>query len=527
MKFIFPVITLFIASFSNAQETRHLHPAMDVTNYDFSISLSDSSDFINGIAIIDLTVLTIDTKLHFDLIAAKDHSKGMTASTVWVNGKEVAFSQSKEILEVPIGIHNTGDKLQIKIAYKGIPENGLIISKNKFGQKTFFADNWPNRARHWLPCNDHPSDKATVSFSVTAPSKYQVVSNGLLKETTTLPNNFHYTKWVESKPIPTKVMVIGVAQFAIENVGNVECIPVSSWVFPQEREKGFFDYAQAADILPFFIQKIGPYPFEKLANVQSKTMFGGMENAGCIFYYENSVNGSRKEEALIAHEIAHQWFGNSATEIHWSHLWLSEGFATFLTNNYLESKYGPDTLNHQLNKQKKEIFQFAKSNTASPIIDSMATDYFFLLNENSYQKGGWVLHMLRKELGDSAFFSGIKEYYNQYKFSNASSSDFQKVMEKSSGKNLNKFFYQWLRLPGYPEISFQWKYNSMGELEIQTNLYELNIPIRIETQNDHSIIKVFINSRKQIHKFKMKEPINIMVDPGNTLLGEWEIIRVK
>ena len=134
-------------------------------------------------------------------------------------------------------------------------------------------------------------------------------------------------------------MVIGVADFAVNLSGTInECIPVYSWVYPEDRDKGFYDYAQAAEILPWFIKNVGPYAYKKLANVQSKTRFGGLENANTIFYSEHSVNGNRQSESLMVHEIAHQWFGNYATEKSFAHLWLSEGFATYMTILYMENK---------------------------------------------------------------------------------------------------------------------------------------------------------------------------------------------
>ena len=131
-------------------------------------------------------------------------------------------------------------------------------------------------------------------------------------------------------------MVFGAADFAVQLAGEHEGIPVSSWIFKEQKEKGFYDYAMALPVLEFFTKNVAPYPYEKLANVQSKTRYGGMENASCIFYYEASVKGDRSSEALIAHEIAHQWFGNSASEANWHHVWLSEGFATYWTHLYFE-----------------------------------------------------------------------------------------------------------------------------------------------------------------------------------------------
>ena len=261
---------------------------------------------------------------------------------------------------------------------------------------------------------DHPSDKASVDFIVTAPDHYQVVSNGLQTEETNLPNHFKITHYTETVPLATKVMVIGVADFAVNLSGNVDCIPVYSWVYPENKDKGFYDYALADNILPFFIKNVGPYAYKKLANVQSKTRFGGMENASAIFYFENSVVGDRKVEALLTHEIAHQWFGNSATEKNWQHIWLSEGFATYMTHLYLENKYGLDTLLKRMKTDRNDVIEFSKKKN-TPVVDTTITKNFMeLLNTNSYQKGGWILHMLRRKLGDEIFWKGIKKYYADY-----------------------------------------------------------------------------------------------------------------
>ena len=167
------------------------------------------------------------------------------------------------------------------------------------------------------------------------------------------------THWKESEPLPTKVMVIGVADFAVDHTGDVGKVPVYDYVFPESKEAGFKSYAVAREILLFYIKMFGPYAYEKLANVQSKTIFGGMENASAIFYFENSVTSKGIEE-LMAHEIAHQWFGDAASEKSFAHLWLSEGFATYMTNVYLENKYGIDTL------KKRENADRTTTRTATP-----------------------------------------------------------------------------------------------------------------------------------------------------------------
>ena len=148
------------------------------------------------------------------------------------------FKQENDKLIIPSKF-NIDDTAEVIINYRGIPADGLIISKNKFGKRTFFSDNWPNRAHNWIPCNDNPADKATVEFLVVAPSHYQVISNGIQIEESSFGDNNKETHWKEDVPLPTKVMAIGAADFAVNYVGDVNCIPVSSWVFPEDRNDGF------------------------------------------------------------------------------------------------------------------------------------------------------------------------------------------------------------------------------------------------------------------------------------------------
>jgi aminopeptidase N len=328
-------------------------------------------------------------------------------------------------------------------------------------------------------------------------------------------------------PVSTKVMVIGVADFAVGLAGVVDnCIPVYSWVYPENRDKGFYDYALAMEILPFFIRNVGPYGYKKLANVQSKTTFGGLENANTIFYSESSVGGNRKSEALIAHEIAHQWFGNMATEKTFAHLWLSEGFATYMTILYLEHKYGKDTVVAMLEQDRREVIAHARTSNR-PVVDT-TRNYMELLNANSYQKGGWVLHMLRKELGDSLFWKGIRKYYSEYAGAVADSEDFQKAMESVSGKDLAVFFRQWLHTPGIPRIKVSWRYEEKKkELVCQLNQLQQEpfyFPLTIAlTLRDGTVTSRTVTiDGPEIH-FSIPSatsPVGVRIDPGIALLFE-------
>lgn len=501
---------------------------LDVKHYRFNITLNDTNNIIKGNAVITTRFTKNLKQVIFDLVGKNKDGKGMTVTSVTRNGIALNFVQDSQHVMIK-DERIKGEKNTYNISYEGIPEDGLIISNTEFGDRSFFADNWPNRAHHWIPCNDHLSDKATVEFIVTAPDHYQVVSNGKEMEETNLPGHLKRTRWKENVPLPTKVMVIGVTNFAVTHFADVEGIPVSSWVYPENKDSGFKHYAIAKNILEWYINKIGAYPYEKLANVQSKTIFGGMENASCIFYFENSVNDPGIE-SLFAHEIAHQWFGDNVTEKDWPHLWLSEGFATYMTDLYLENKYGKDSLKNLLKQQRQTVLRFYK-NHKTPVVDTSGTNNLMhLLNANSYQKGAWVLHLLRRKVGDSLFWKGIRAYYKAFAGRNADTHDFEKTFEKATHENLATFFNQWLFNAGQPLLNIQWNYNqtkksvSIKIEQTQPDLFEF--PLTIVFVNGNNKVKKTIDIKHKITEKEISMPIvpaALITDPDVDLLFEGNV----
>jgi aminopeptidase N len=520
--------TIICVTFLSAQEHLPRFEEIDVQHYQFSLQLNDDNDIIKGAAAIKINFLKSISEFHLDLAEKKSAVKeGMTVSKVLENGKAVTFRHSDEKLFIqPMDKVEKGSTRNYTIHYSGAPGDGLIIAKNKHEDRTFFGDNWPDRAHHWLPTVDHPSDKATVEFIVTAPDHYQVVANGRQFEETNLNDGTKLTHWKESVPLPTKVMVIGVARFAVQLAGDSNGTPVTSWIYPQDREAGFGDYSLAVRVLNYYTEKIGPYPYEKLANVQSKTRYGGMENAGNIFYFEGSVTGNKDHEPLIAHEIVHQWFGNSASELSWHHIWLSEGFATYLTNLYIEDQLGEEAFRERMLSEKNRVIGFYKRSPV-PIVNTAVKDYNQLLNPNSYQKGGWVLHMLRHKFGKETFWKGVRLYYDRYKFSNALTKDFQEVMEEVSGEDLSAFFEQWIFKPGQPALNHKWKQekNKLWFTITQTQkgdpfFFPLEIELKME-DGSSTIQALNIKGSNESFDIKVKGKVSeVIIDPGMKLLFE-------
>ncbi|WNJ21354.1 M1 family aminopeptidase [Pontibacter sp. G13] len=507
------------------------NPEIDVLHYHFELTISDSTDEIQGLATIQVEFPIPGIQVFSLDLATPDKGtfkKGMTVTSVMEGPAKRFFTHEEDRLSIQLAAPAaSGNVHTFQISYHGVPADGLIISQNKYGDRTFFGDNWPNRAHHWLPSVDHPGDKATVQFSITAPDRYQVVANGYKVEESSIEPGLKLHAWKTDVVIPTKVMVFGAAAFAVQELGVHSGVPLSSWVYPQNREAGFFDYEIAEQVLDFFVGKLGPFPYQKLANVQSTTRYGGMENASNIFYAEQSVTGKRISEDLIAHEIAHQWFGNSATEATWDHIWLSEGFATYFTQLYREETYDREKLVEGMEQNRTRIFT---QNLMRPVVDSDQEDPNTLLNVNSYQKGAWVLHMLRREVGDDVFWLGVKNYYEAYQYGNATTKDFQAIMEAASGKDLDTFFEQWLYRSGWPKLKMTWSYDkskSKLTLKLSQNqggtpyIFPLDIDLFASQSIEPERHTVDVDQKEMEWTWKLKvAPTELRLDPDTWLLAE-------
>lgn len=523
-KFLCLFVFLVVPGILSAADGYPRKTYADVLHYEFALAINDSTDRIEGRALIRIRFINGSDSVSFDLKSINSAGKGMSVENVSSVNKKLKWEHVKQKLLVLLdNPAKQDDTLEFVINYSGIPDDGLIISKNKYGNRTFFSDHWPDRAHNYLPCIDHPYDKASVDFIITAPDKYQVVASGVLVEESDLVGPTTLTHWRETVPQVTKVMAFGAAEFAVQYAGMVNNVPVWSWVYPENRKEGFSDYSVAVKPMEYYSTLIGAYPFKKLANVQSKTIYGGLENAGTIFYSENSITGLGKAEGLIAHEIAHQWFGNCVTEADWHHVWLSEGFATYLTELYFESFKGKERLKSDMTAARTRVLKYYDKNP-KPIIDTTITNLMDLLSPNSYQKGAWVLHMLRHELGDEVFMKGLRLYYERYYNSNALTKDFEDIMEEVSGRDLGKFFQQWLFTAGQPELSIAHrKGKKKGTVDViieqkQHYLFEFNLDILIKNSRGETVENIVVTDRITRVVIKSDDDIVIIPDPDVNLL---------
>ncbi len=413
------------------------------------------------------------------------------------------------------------------VQYSGIPAEGLRLIKNIYGERTAFSESWPDRARQWLPTIDHPYDKATGEFIVTAPAHYQVVANGLLREELDLPGGLRRTHWQQSVPIASWLFTIGVARFSVHHYDVVRGIPQHVWVFPQDRDKGYAIFELTGRrAFEFFSDQVGPYAYEKLAHVEAAGVSGGMESSTSIFYGEKNVAGGN---APVVHEVAHQWFGNAVTEKDWDDVWLSEGFATYFTHLYAEQFRGRDEFVRGLKTDVATIVQAQLKAPDQPVIHRNIADMSTVLNRFVYQKAGWVLHMLRATMGTEKFWTGIREYYQRYRNLNASTDDFRQVMEQAAETDLSWFFDQWLRRPGMPVLKGGWRYDPAGR-RIQIEIAQtqtgpaFRLPIEIGIAGPKGPLRIerveLLQASGQFTIAAESEPTSVVLDPNTWVLME-------
>ena len=472
---------------------------------------------------------------------------GLGIRAVRVGDEPATFEYAAGKLTIPLPEGLGAEDLDVAVKYHGTPDDGLIIRDNVHGNPTAFVDNWPNRTRFWLPSVDHPADKATASFAVHAPEGWQVIANGAPvgepapTAMDALGGGEGKTtwRWATGVDHPSYTLVVGAADFAIESLGRAACggapaspdpdgcVDVSFWVYPEDAAFAREVFDRAPEMVDFFTETVGPYPFEKLANVQSATRFGGMENSSAIFYSEGAIASGRLGEGTVSHEIAHQWFGDSATESDWNHLWLSEGFATYFGSLFFEVADGVEDFRARMERSRQGYV--ASNVTGRPIVDPAgAANLFELLNSNNYAKGGWVLHMLRGVLGDDTFFRGIRTYYAEYEYGNALTADLRRVFEEVSGQPLGWFFDQWVHQPGYPVLASEWEMSEDGTEVIltvtQTQSDEwpaFRLPMEVEVQGPDGAARerIEVTSREQTFTIPISgRPDAVVLDPDSWVL---------
>jgi aminopeptidase N len=487
-------------------------------------------------------ILTVEA-LQDNLVSLDLDFGDLAIDSMTVDGRACRFSRRPghliAALDPPA---QRGGRLEVAVAYHGRPKDGLLMSK---GRKRPFAvaDNWPDRAHNWIPCLDHPSAKATVRYTITAPERDVVVANGALEYSSAAARGTRLWVYSEKVPIPAYCMVVSIGEDVVITATQTAVTSLTYYVPPSFRDYANRGFSAAAPALDYYQSTVAPFPFEKLALILGDSAFEGMEFPSAIVYPRAIFELSKKPEPMsrrfgvpsrieiaVAHEIAHQWFGDDVTESTWADLWLSEGFATYFTGLFIEKYEGEQAFRAYMSDAAGLAFDFEK-HVRLPLHDTLTLNLQQLLNNNVYQKGAWVLHMLRRRLGDDAFFRGVRDYYDSHRGATANSEDLRDSLEKSSGRDLKDFFGRWVYGTGHPvySLSSSWeeKAPGHGELTLKLNQVQTGEPfldpvdVEIVTLSGKSRVTMRPAGKAATAVVSLDDkPLTVRLDPDGALLGE-------
>ncbi|HUP21118.1 MAG TPA: M1 family aminopeptidase [Gemmatimonadota bacterium] len=512
------------------------HTGIDVLHYEIGVELPAEGQEIRG-----------RTRILYEVTGATDPDGfaldfgAMAVDSVTVDGVAASWMHGDGALMVTVPPSASGARHEIEVVYRGEPADGLIFGATAAGARTVFADNWADRGRHWFPSIDHPSDKASVEFDVVAPAAWRVVANGVLVERTDLGDGRARTRWAESSEIPTYTMVIGATEFAVGSLGYAAGVELTAWSYPADSAAAAAMFSRTAEIVAFYDSLFGPYPYDKLAQVQSATKYGGMENSSAIFYSASGVAGALENPVtrsgnagVVPHEIVHQWFGDAVTEADWNHVWLSEGFADYFAAVFFEfhgspSGQGPEELARRMAGMRDQIREYQRQVPDAAIHDPGRGpgEYEGLLTPLNYDKGAWVLHMLRDRVSDAAFFEAVRDYYATFRDGVAWTADFERIVEAASGEDLGWFFAQWIGRAGHPALAVEHAPAGPGRVRIVLRQTQPGEPFRVpvdlglEWEGGSRVERVWLEGADGEWTFETPAPVrSVVIDPGVRLLWE-------
>lgn len=492
---------------------------IDVQHYSMEIEIFHREKSIAGNAIISgiITEQGID---HIDL----NFHDNMNISKLSINGNHADFSQTNTTLSIVLP-NSDMDEFQINIEYNGTPRNLYFGSFNFHeykNQPVVYTINEPIFASTWFPCNDLPNDKATYDIIIINDSSYVSVSNGSLIEENSFGDKRSY-HWKTDYPTSSYLVAIYSGKYeriTDKYLWNDEIMDLEYYVFPDQVGRASIDFADHKNYLDFFSSTFGAYPFikEKYGIAEILWRRGAIENQTITGLGTNFITGKKQYESLLLHELAHHWWGNAVGPDTWRDVWLNEGFATYCEGLYLEEKNGSEYLKRFM---ESKIRFFDESKLYNPGVN--------LFHRLVYDKGAWVLHMLRSDIGDKEFFNGLRNYYNKYKYKNASTFDFITVMESASGKNLSQFFEQWVTVGrGIIEIEYNYEQSNNDLLlniaQVQTGYEDYHFPLDIKIETGSGVTKkhfFIMTSDTTIRLPNIFDVTNLRLNENMTLLADF------
>ena len=387
----------------------------------------------------------------------------------------------------------------------------------------------PYGARKWIPCYDLPFDKVKTTTEVIVPSGFIAVSNGELQEVIPSVDEDTYI-WREDDPIATYLISLACGPYVELTDFTSDSIPLHYYVFPEDTTIALYEFENTPDMLEFFSQKFGPYPFQMYGMAEALLFNGNgaMEHQTVTTYGMNLIRGDRKYEYVVSHELAHMWWGDCLSPLTFAEIWLNEGFAVYSEALYIEARY--DTLREHLANNADSYFWEDQNLLRYPLYDPPEG---YLFGAAIYCKGAWVLHMLRCIIGDSAFFAGLQNYHAAYAYGNVTTPEFQAEMESACGQPLDWYFQQWVYEAGFPQYDYNYNVAQIGNEyiidfyleQVQTEAPVFNMPVELlfTAASEDTLLTVWNDQQYQPYQFTFDfPPTGCAFDPEAKIL-KWDM----
>lgn len=435
----------------------------DVQHYTLDLTVDVENNQLSAVATIDALATQPLSAFNLDF-------RGPDIESVMVDEALAKFSRAGGELTIELNTPlSEGDRFTATIAYSGTPTPvrdpslNFRIGWNQAGDDLIFVVSEPNGSATWYPVNDHPSDKATYSYTVTVPAGYVVAANGVLEDVVEADDTTTF-RWEMRQPMASYLATVNIGEFIVQTSESESGVRVRNYFPERAADLAELTFSFQPEMIDFYSEVFGPYPFEEYGAIviDAPLSFALETQTLSIFGSSVLMRGMPGAQEVIAHELAHQWFGNHVTLASWPDIWLNEGFATYASWLWAEHKAGSEALDRTI----RQIYDLLSGNTLRergasqnevnrqigryvPPGSAPADDLF---NGGVYVRGALVLHALRVRVGDEAFFSILRTYYERYAGGNAATADFVAIAEEISGQALGDFFDAWLYDPMVPPI---------------------------------------------------------------------------
>jgi aminopeptidase N len=434
-----------------------------------------------------------------------------------------------------------GDTIALTVAFRGEnPQEGFFFDDATDDHPQMVStDSWPDEAHHWIPLYDYPNDKVTHELIVTVPDGNKVLSNGRLEgveeDEGTGTTTWH---WSQEQPHATYLLMLAIGPFTVleDSLGS---LPVNYWVYPEDAEDARWIFAKTPRMIAFYADLFDhPYPWAKYDQVTTPHVGGGAEATSATILGDGVIHDRRAEqdfswERVLAHEVAHQWWGDLITLREWSHTWLNESFGTYSDYLWTRHESGEDEGAWALLGKKNAYLREAHARYVRPIVFNRYERPHDNFDSHTYPKGACILHQLRFILGDESFLRALSAFLHEHAFESVDTYDFMKTVKDVTGQNLDWFFEQYVFRPGHPvfEISSTWDAGA-GQVRLQVAqvqdrdhgvpIYRTPVQIGIVTRSGRTVEKVWLENERDAFVFESREePLLVRFDEGNWLLKEW------